>query len=110
MRWAYNSWNRNPFETTDFKSQNNWSPGDCFLVYPGNLSSLRFESLRDGLENFEKIAILRERVAHIGTPEAKAALEELETTLCRIFTVTRSRGTAHQQDVLEAHAAVKKAH
>lgn len=57
-RWAYNSWNKNPFETTDFK---NWPSGDCFLVYPGNLSSIRFERLRDGFEEYEKIRLLRER-------------------------------------------------
>lgn len=58
LRWAYNSWNRNPFEKTDF---GNWPAGDCYLVYPGNLSSLRFEKLRDGLEEFEKVNILRAR-------------------------------------------------
>ncbi|UQT46099.1 DUF4091 domain-containing protein [Akkermansia muciniphila] len=62
LRWAYNSWNRNPFEKTDF---GNWPAGDCYLVYPGNLSSLRFEKLRDGLEEFEKVNILRARAAKI---------------------------------------------
>lgn len=58
LRWAYNSWNKNPFESTDFVA---WPSGDCFLVYPGNRSSLRFETLRDGLEDFEKITLLRQQ-------------------------------------------------
>ena len=44
-------------------------------VYPGNLSSLRFEKLRDGLEEFEKVNILRARAAK--NPKAKAAVARM---------------------------------
>lgn len=106
LRWAYNSWNRNPFETTDFV---HWPSGDCFLVYPGNLSSRRFEHLRDGLEEFEKIAMLRARATRLDTPEARAAIERLNAGLAGLFTVERSKGKDHEQDVLRARELVREA-
>lgn len=93
-RWAYNSWNRNPFECTDFGT---WPTGDCFLVYPGNLSSIRFERMRDGIEEFEKVRILRER----GNTDA------LDKTLQEIFTLKNSSGNNHAQDVQRAKEAIK---
>jgi hypothetical protein len=54
--WAYNSWNADPLCDSRFVT---WPAGDCFLVYPGPRSSIRFEMLRDGIEDYEKIRILR---------------------------------------------------
>lgn len=102
-RWAYNSWSRNPFETTDF---GNWPSGDCFLVYPGNLSSVRFERLRDGLEEFEKIAILRAQADK--SPEVREAVEQMNRDLRDIFTVERSKGNEHTQDVRKARDIIRK--
>lgn len=103
LRWAYNSWSRNPFETTDF---GNWQPGDCFLVYPGGLSSLRFEKLRDGLEEFEKANILRARAAR--NPKWKAAVARMNEELATMFTVARSRGSEHESDVRKARDIIRK--
>ena len=50
--------------------------GDSFLLYPGPRASLRWESLRDGFEDFEKIALLREK-GRI-TPALAAALERID--------------------------------
>ena len=93
-RWAYNSWNRNPFECTDFGT---WPSGDCFLVYPGNLSSIRFERMRDGIEEYEKVRILRER----GNTDA------LDKTLKDIFTLKNASGNGHAQDVQRAKEAIR---
>ena len=103
LRWAYNSWGRNPFETTDF---GNWKSGDCYLVYPGNLTSMRFEKLRDGLENFEKIRILREQADK--SPAAKAAVDKMNSELKGIFTIQRSRGNEHAADVKRANAIINE--
>ena len=93
-RWAYNSWNRNPFDCTDFGT---WPSGDCFLVYPGNLSSIRFERMRDGIEEYEKVRILRQR----GNTDA------LDKTLQQIFTLQNAFGNSHAQDVQRAKEAIK---
>lgn len=102
-RWAYNSWNRNPFETTDFK---NWPSGDCFLVYPGNLSSIRLERLRDGFEDYEKIRILRERAARTDSRAAQQAINHLNLELKKNFTMERSRGDTHAEDVQTARRLI----
>ncbi len=102
LRWAYNSWNRNPFERADF---GNWSPGDCWLVYPGNLSSVHFERLRDGMEEFEKIALLRRNE----TPEKRDMIRELDEKLRQIFTVERSQGDSHAADIRKARELIDAA-
>lgn len=111
LRWAYNSWNENPTQCTDFGK---WPSGDCFLVYPGGmergcLSSIRFERLRDGIEAAEKIRILRERAAALGTPEAQAAIDTLNRELALLFTVARSKGNDHAADITRARQLISEA-
>lgn len=101
LRWAYNAWNRNPMQCTDF---GNWPTGDCFLVYPGNRSSIRFERLRDGIEEYEKIALLRARAGE--SPQAAAAIERMNARLAAIFTVERSTAMQHAQDVAQARSII----
>ncbi len=102
LRWAYNSWPRNPFETTDFGT---WPTGDTFLVYPGNLSSLRFEKLRDGIEEFEKIQVLRARADK--HPQYRQAVENLNKELSALFTVRKSNANQHEADVLKAKELIR---
>lgn len=101
LRWAYNSWNKNPLESTDFGS---WTSGDCFLVYPGNRSSIRFERLRDGIEEFEKINILRTRAAE--SPIAATIVQRMNQRLAEIFTVERSSQYSHAQDLETARLII----
>ena len=110
LRWAYNSWNESPTQCTDFGK---WPSGDCFLVYPGGaergcLSSIRFERLRDGIEAAEKIRILRERAAALGSPEAQAAIDALNHELSALFTVARSKGNAHAEDIDRARKLISE--
>ena len=104
LRWAYNSWNRNPFETTDFV---HWPSGDCFLVYPGNRSSIRFERLRDGIEDYEKINLLRARAAE--SPEAAEIIRHMDAQLAELFSVERSKGNTHAADVVRAREIIATA-
>jgi hypothetical protein len=59
LRWAYNSWVKDPLMDTRFRT---WPAGDTYLVYPGPRSSIRFERLREGIQDYEKIRILMEPV------------------------------------------------
>lgn len=100
LRWAYNSWNENPFRTTAFGK---WPAGDCFLVYPENRASMRLEHFRDGIEDFEKIRILRSRAAAAdASPELKSAVAALDDFLKKTFTVENGGGNAHAAQVREA--------
>ncbi len=58
LRWAYNCWTKDPLRDTRFGP---WSSGDAFLIYPGPRSSIRFERLIEGIQDFEKIAILKKQ-------------------------------------------------
>jgi hypothetical protein len=57
LRWAYDSWVQDPLQDTSYVR---WPAGDCFLVYPGARSSIRFERLREGIIAWEKVRLLRE--------------------------------------------------
>ncbi len=69
LRWAYNSWVENPLQDSRFRA---WPAGDTYIVYPENRSSIRFEKLREGIQDAEKIRILREEL------KANNMLDELD--------------------------------
>ena len=76
------------------------------MVYPGNRSSVRFERLRDGLEEFEKINLLRARAAE--SAGAAAIVESMNARLAAIFTVERSKKPQHVQDIAAARSIVSE--
>jgi len=55
LRWAFNCWPRNPMQDSRYST---WSAGDTYLVYPGG-SSIRFERLIEGIQDYEKIRIIK---------------------------------------------------
>ena len=74
LRWAFNSWPEDPLRDSRFGS---WPSGDTYLVYPGAQSSVRFERLIEGIEDYEKIRILKEEFQKNDQQEKLAALEEV---------------------------------
>lgn len=56
LRWAYNSWPKDPLNDSRFTA---WPSGDTYQVYPGPMTSIRFEKLIEGIQDFEKIRILK---------------------------------------------------
>lgn len=75
LRWAYNSWTKSPLTDTRFTA---WPAGDTYLVYPGPLSSVRFEKMIEGAQDFEKIKLLRKEYAAKNQSEK---LQQLENAL-----------------------------
>ena len=57
LRWAYDAWPEDPVRDARFGG---WPAGDCFIVYPGANSCIRYEKLREGIVDFEKIRILKD--------------------------------------------------
>ena len=55
LRWAWNSWPKNPKADASF---GNWRAGDTFLCYPNGEPSWRFLQLRNGIIAAEKTRIL----------------------------------------------------
>lgn len=74
LRWAFNSWTANPLQDTRFDT---WAAGDCYLVYPCGRSSIRFERLIEGIQDFEKIQILRKEFSAKGEKAKLKALDAL---------------------------------
>ena len=78
LRWSYCSWVENPLQDSRFRT---WPAGDTSLVYPGARSSIRFERLIEGIQDAEKIRILRSELKKAGTEEAQEKLIILNRTL-----------------------------
>ena len=82
LRWAYNSWVKNPCVDSRFRT---WRAGDCYLVYPDG-PSIAFQRLIEGIQDNEKIRILRD-----GLDPKKAAL--LDAQLQRILDIDWVKST-----------------
>lgn len=77
LRWAYNSWVKNPLHDTRFRQ---WPAGDTYMIYPYGRSSVRFEMLIEGIQAYEKIRILREEFTATGNTAKLAELDALQET------------------------------
>ena len=58
-----------------------WAAGDCYLVYPGGNSCIRFEKLREGIVDYEKIRIIRELAAKSTDATIKNLMAALDAHL-----------------------------
>jgi hypothetical protein len=77
LRWSYNSWVKKPLVDSRFRA---WPAGDTYIVYPDNRSSIRFETLREGIQDAEKIRVLREQFTKNNDVEKLNALNDLVAT------------------------------
>jgi len=81
LRWAYDAW---PADVMRDARHPFWPAGDCYLVYPGGNSCIRFEKLREGIVDFEKIRILREKAARSTNKDVQGLVQQLNE-LMKIF-------------------------
>jgi hypothetical protein len=81
LRWAYDAWPADPERDARHTI---WPAGDCFMVYPGGNSCTRFEKLREGIVDYEKISILRELATGSSNKKVKSLMIALEDHL-RLF-------------------------
>lgn len=80
LRWAYNSWVKDPLIDSRFRA---FPAGDTYLIYPGKRSSIRFERLREGIQDFEKIRKLRSELIAENCEEANIKLSKLDEILSK---------------------------
>ena len=73
LRWAYNCWVKDPLRDSRFRT---WPAGDTYLVYPGPRTSIRFERLLEGIQDYEKIRILKEAFKAKGQTAEAQQLEK----------------------------------
>jgi hypothetical protein len=95
LRWAFNSWTEEPFLDSRFRT---WAAGDCYLVYPHGYGSIRLERLIEGIQDYEKIRILRQEF----TDKKEAAkLKKLETAVA-LFAAENIRKRNAAEDIANA--------
>ena len=78
LRWAYNSWTADPIRDSRFRT---WAAGDTYMVYPEGRSSIRFERLREGIQDWVKATQLCRELAAADTPEAREQADRLERAI-----------------------------
>jgi hypothetical protein len=97
LRWAYDAWPADPMRDARHTL---WPAGDCFLVYPGGESSIRFEKLREGIVDYEKIRLLRAWASQRTDTETTQLMTELDRHL-ETFTTERAFDEARLRDTLQ---------
>lgn len=88
LRWAYNCWPRRPMQDSRFST---WSAGDTYFIYPGG-SSIRFERLIEGIQDYEKIRLLKTKYKN-----ETAKLNPLLTVIKEFETAALNGGSAAAQ-------------
>lgn len=80
LRWSYNDWTDDPYKHPEW---GDWPTGDVFFVYPGNngpVSSLRWEQLREGIQDYELALIA---ASNIKSEEDIVDYEQAIALACR---------------------------
>ncbi|NUQ64278.1 MAG: DUF4091 domain-containing protein [Pirellulales bacterium] len=98
LRWAYDSWVENPLYDTRYVR---WPAGDCFMIYPGPRSSIRFERMREGIADYEKVRIVRRVLGDRGDGKSTGSLKRLDEMLAR-FTYDAAQTTPAAEVVRDA--------
>lgn len=78
LRWAYNSWVPEPLLDSRYIT---WAAGDTYLVYPEDRTSIRFERLVSGIQDYEKIKILRKELKPSALQRLDKVLSTFDETL-----------------------------
>ena len=101
MRCSYNSWTKATLIDTRYRT---WPAGDCYQIYPGPRTSIRFEKLVEGIQDFEKIRILREQFVKEGKQENIKELDEILSA----FMVEKLKSTPAAEMVVKAKESLNK--
>ena len=78
LRWAYNSYVKDALLDSRFRT---WPAGDTYVVYPNGRSSIRFERLMEGIQDAEKIRIVRTILEQSNSSAEKEKLQEFNQML-----------------------------
>lgn len=94
LRWAYDSYVSDPLIDSRFRT---WPAGDTYIVYPKGRSSIRFERLREGIQDAEKISILRSKFENDMSDASQQKLVQLNDMVSKFNFVDR---TVNYNDLL----------
>ncbi|TDS07515.1 DUF4091 domain-containing protein [Sphingobacterium paludis] len=85
LRWAFNSWVENPLQDSRFRT---WPAGDTYIVYPHGRSSIRYERLLEGIQDYEKVQMVKQQLEQKGKREE---LKQLKDAIAKMNSVVRDR-------------------
>jgi hypothetical protein len=72
--WAFNTWVADPLHDSRWRR---YPAGELFQFYPGPRTSIRFEKLTEGIQDFEKVRILKEQFVRNGNDEEMKTLNNI---------------------------------
>lgn len=74
LRWAFNSWVENPLHDSRFRT---WPAGDTYIVYPQARSSIRYKRMLEGIQDYEKVQILKRKLNSAEIEKLNNAINKL---------------------------------
>lgn len=105
LRWAYDAWTQDPVRDARHVS---WPAGDCYLVYPGANSGIRFEKLRQGISDYEKIRILKQLSSQSADKKVKDLKNKLDEHLKVLTTEHNFKEDELKSQVYEGEKIIKE--
>ena len=91
LRWAYHCWPDTLWQQPRFR----WHSGDMYFVYPGEqgpISSTRWEQLRQGVQDYEALHMLKTRLAELKQQPASARdVTRIEKSMQEVVVAAISR-------------------
>lgn len=113
--WCVNFWRQNPWEQP-LMGEGTWGNGDGYLLYPRKpedppgrfYESLRWETMRDGLEDYDYLALLDDAIARGGEAEALVEAREARAVADRIAGDLRDFSRS-PEDYAEARRRIARA-
>jgi hypothetical protein len=100
LRWSFNSWVENPLTDSRFRT---WPAGDTYMVYPNARSSIRYERLLEGLQDYAKIQVVKQALENKGD---QVNLDRLETAIQKLKITKRNE--TWNQDLNDAKALLNE--
>jgi len=86
LRWAYNSWVENPLVDSRFRT---WPAGDTYITYPQARSSIRYERMVEGIQDYEKVLVVKKQLEQ---RKDFNKLNELNTAIAKLKAHSRYEG------------------
>lgn len=83
LRWAFNSWVEDPLRDSRFRT---WPAGDTYIVYPQGRSSIRYERMLEGIQDYTKVGIVKMQLQQA---DDQSNLAKLNAKIARLKTAKR---------------------
>ncbi|WP_345193519.1 DUF4091 domain-containing protein [Algibacter agarivorans] len=108
LRWAFDNWTKSdPFDARD----GSHTAGDFSMVYRASnnypsevLSSIRFEMLREGIQDFEKLKILKANLEASSNPYDQEVLNGLNTIIANF---DKTSGSGAKQLIIQSQKVIQ---